>query len=64
MTLYFQMTGKTRKRKRSVRESSDISDKPLQNFPWLETNEPQVVSPQTEGEKEQVFDLPTLMGRV
>ncbi|CAH3152172.1 unnamed protein product, partial [Pocillopora meandrina] len=45
--------GKTRKRKRSVRESSDISDKPLQNFPWLETNEPQVVSPQAEGEKEQ-----------
>ena len=56
MTLYFQMTGKTRKRKRSVRESSDISDKPLQNFPWLETNEPQVVSPQAEGEKEEVFD--------
>ena len=30
----------------------------------METKEPQVVSPQAEGEKEQVFDLPTLMGRV
>ena len=58
MTLYFELTGKSRKRKRSAPESSDTSEKeseePLRKSRclFMETNEPQA-----EGEIEDVFYL-------
>lgn len=52
------MIGKTRKRKRSARQSLDTSDESLRKSRRLvmETNAPQVESPRAEGEKD-VCDL-------
>lgn len=53
------MIGKTRKRKRSARQSLDTCDESLRKSRRLvmETNAPQVESPRAEGEKEDVCDL-------